>query len=229
MESDQIGQNQSAQNDSAFNQPTSSNVSFPTVGAPKKSGGPKTLLIIGILILVGILGFVIYKSANKEDMEVSEQPSPFDNVITNDSNNEVVATPTPTSAGTPKPADRSAVSIEVQNGTGITGEAAYLQNQLKSLGYTDVKVGNATSQDATETVVTFASSSSGVVSEITQKLNTIYQKVTVKTAATATTNVVIVTGLRKDATAKPSSTPTATPKVTTKPSASPSVSPSATP
>lgn len=201
-------------------QPAPSNVSFPTVGAPQKSGGPKTLLIIGILILVGILGFVIYKSANKENENVSEQPSPFDNVITNDTTQ--VATPSPTSVATPKPADKSVISIEIQNGTGITGEAAYLQNQLKSLGYTNVKVGNATSQDATATLVTFSSKlSSAVVDEITKKLNELYTTVTVKTATTPTTDIVIVTGLRKGATTKPS----ATPKASTSPSATPTATP----
>ena len=210
------------------NQDIQQPVSFPTVGAPQKSGGPKTLLIIGILILVGILGFVIYKSANKENDNVSEQPTPFDNLITNDTTQ--VATPSPTPIATASSANKAAVSIEVQNGTGITGEAAYLQTQLKNLGYSNVKVGNATSQDATATIVTFASSvSADIVAEITQKLNTIYQTVTTKTATTATTNVVIVTGLRKGATVKPSATPTATSSATPKASTSPSASPTATP
>jgi len=214
MEDGQNEQNQGTQDQSPFGQNASPSVSFPTVGAPKKSGGPKTLLIIGILILVGILGFVIFKSANKTSDTSSTEPTPFDNLTTTDQTTQV-ASPTPSSTSTPKPADKSAVSIEIQNGTGITGEAAYLQNQLKALGYTDIKVGNATTTSATATTVTFDSSlSSAVVTELTQKLNTIYTTVTVKNATSATVDVVIVTGLRKGATPKPSVATSATPSAT---------------
>lgn len=224
MEQDQNSENQGMQNESVFPQ-NSPSVSFPTAQTPKKSGGPKTLLIIGILILVGILGFVIYKSASKNNDVISEDPTPFDNLTTSDQTTQI-ATPTSSPSATIKPADKSAVSIEIQNGTGITGEAAYLQSQLKTLGYTDIKVGNASSTGATATTVTFDSSlSNAVVAELTQKLNALYTTVTVKTATSATTDVVIVTGLRKGATVKPLATPTATPGASASPSAIPTSTP----
>jgi hypothetical protein len=93
------------------------------------------------------------------------------------------------------------------------------------MGYTDVTVGNASSQDATTTSVTFAKTlSQDVVTEITQKLNSIYQKVTATTGTSGTSDVLIVTGLRKGATAIPS----ATPKASATPSASSSASPTPT-
>lgn len=186
------------------------------------------LLIIGILILVGILGFVIYKSATNK-IEVSAEPTPFDNLT---APTEPVETPTPLASpsGTPKAAvDRSQVEIQVQNGTGISGEAAYLQNQLKTLGYTDVKVGNAGDQNATTTTVTFSTTlDQSVVTEITQKLNALYQTVTTKTSASQTFDVVIVTGLRKGSTPKPSTAPSASPSGTPRPSTSPTPTPSPT-
>lgn len=199
--------------------PQSSGVSFPTVGAPKKSGGPKTLLIIGILILVAILGFVIYKSATKKS-EIAVEPTPFDNLTTPDNQTAAVTTPTPTVAAAS--IDKTKIKIQVQNGTGITGEAAYLQTQLGNIGYTNVKVGNAGSQSGSATQVTFSSSlDSSVVAEITQKLKSVYQSVTVSNAGSTTFDVVIVTGLRVGSTPKPTATPSA--------SASPSASPSSTP
>lgn len=195
-------------------------VSFPTVGAPKQSGGPKTLLIIGILILVGILGFVIYKSASKKSSAIAE-PTPFDNLTQPDQNASTVSTPTP--AATPS-VDKSTVTIQIQNGTGISGEAAYLQTQLKDLGYTNITVGNASETGLTSTKVTFSSTlDSGVVSEITQKLNSLYQNVTTDTSSSQTSGVVIITGLRKGSTPLPSDTPvdTATPADTSTPSANP--------
>jgi len=206
-------------------QPTPSGVSFPTVGQPQKSGGPKTLLIVGILILVGILGFVIYKSATKPGGNVSVEPTPFDN-LTAPAGDQTVNAATPAPVASPKSTDREGVAIQVQNGTGITGEAAFLQTQLKTLGYTDVKVGNATSQNLTSTQVTFSSSlDSGVVAEITQKLNTLYQNVTSTNSGSSTFDVVIVTGLRKGSTPKPSATPTASPSATPKASPTPTATP----
>ncbi len=220
MEDGQNSQNQGMQEMPTQSSPMS-NVSFPTVGQQQKSGGSKTLLVIGILILVAILGFVVYKSASKTD-ETLLEPTPFDNLTTSEETVEATPTSVASPTATPKPADKSKVTIEVQNGTGITGEAAYLQTQLKDLGYTTVNVGNASAQNATDTTVTFAKTlASTVVEEITAKLKALYQTVTVKTATTSTTDVVIVTGLRKGATAKPAATlsasATATPKASTSP------------
>ncbi len=204
----------------------SSGVSFPTVGPQKKGGGGKTLLIIGILILVAILGFVIYKSATKKSDEVLVEPTPYDN-LTEPVNQEVLSA---TASPTPSSADKSKVKIQVQNGTGITGEAAYLQTQLSDIGYTNIKVGNATSQDASSTQVTFSSSlDAAVVSEITAKLKSLYQTVTTSTSGTSTFDVVIITGLKKGSTPKPSGTPkptasptgSATPKASTTPTGTP--------
>lgn len=204
-----------------------SGVSFPTVASPQKSGGAKTILIVGILILVAVLGFVVYKSASKKS-ETTPEPTPFDN-LTSPSEDTGTATSTPLATASSKPADKSTVSIVVQNGTGITGEAAYLQTQFKDMGFTDVKVSNASSQNETTTTVTFSKTlSSDVVAEITQKLNLIYQKVTTSTTTSGTSDVLVVTGLRKGATAKPSVTPTssASPSATPKSTASPTASPS---
>ncbi|HET7098693.1 MAG TPA: LytR C-terminal domain-containing protein [Patescibacteria group bacterium] len=196
-----------------------SGVSFPTVGQPKKSGGAKTLLIVGILVLVAILGFVIFKSATKVDETLAE-PTPFDNLTTSNVDSTPIESSTPVATATPKPADKAKVTIEIQNGTGITGEAAYLQSQLKALGYTNLSVGNASSQNLTATEVTFSKAlASSFVDEITTKLKSIYTSVTVKTSATQTGDAVIITGLRKNATPKASSTPVASASST--PTASP--------
>ena len=216
-------QNRSAQEQKpTFPEASQNEVSFPTVGEPQKKGGAKTFLIIGILILVGILGFVIFKSATGKSDSTSTEPTPFDNLTTSD-NSTATTSPSPVATATPS-TDKSKVTILVQNGTGITGEAAYLQTQLKRLGYTNIKAGNASLTDASTTQVMFSDKlDKGVVSEISQKLNSVYQNVSVKTSTTATTDVVVITGLRKGQTPKPSTTPVASP------SASPSASPTATP
>lgn len=195
----------------------SSGVSFPTVNEPKKSGSGKMFLIIGTLILVAVLGFVIFKSAGNKEI-VSTESTPIEGVT-----NDTVTTPIP--SGTPKAVVRTGVSIEIQNGTGITGDAAYLQNQLKALGYTDVKTANAAATGVTTTKVTFLKTlSQEVIDELTQKLNELYKTVDVSSSSTGTTSVVIITGLKKGSTPLPSTTP----KATATPKASPSGTPKAT-
>jgi hypothetical protein len=208
-------QNQSQEVPQENFQSQGNGVSFPTVGGEKKSGGAKTLLIVGILILVGVLGYVIYRSASGKSEETTlTEPTPYVNMAAPVETSTPSTVPTSSPSATTKPvtANKTNIKIQVQNGTGITGEAAFLQNILKGLGYTNVTVGNSATQDATDTEVSFASTlSSDVVSEITTKLNSTYQTV-VKAASTSTTyDVVIVTGLQKGATPKPTATPTANP------------------
>lgn len=221
------------ENENLNNQPQNNlGVSFPTVTnePPKKSGMVKTLLIAGILILVGILGFVIFKSASSKSDTISIESNNEDTLTTPkvDSTNSPSPSPTTGSTSTPKASSRSSLTIDVQNGTGITGEAAYLQNLLKDLGYTKVSVGNATSQDAVITTITYSKSvTSDISDEITKKLQSVYQEVSTKTSTSQLTDVTIVTGVRKGSTAKPSATPTS--KSTSSPKATPKASATPTP
>jgi len=214
-------QNQSQGFSQGTSQPQENRVSFPTVGTEKKNGGAKTLLIVGILVLIGILGYVIYKSASGKDNGTAlTEPTPYQNMAAPDETVSPIASPTPTLAA----ADKTKVKIQIQNGTGITGEAAYLETLLKGLGYTNITVGNSPTQNATDTQVSYSSSvSSSVISEITAKLNTVYQSVKSVNSTSTAYDVVIITGLRKGATAKPTSTPTAAP--TAIPTATPTTAP----
>jgi len=183
---------------------------MPIRGAkPKRT---KTFLGIFILAIFVIGGFLIFK--DNKSVSVESNPTP--------SASEEGATPitTPSSTATPKPVDKTKILIEIQNGTGITREAAYLRDLLKSAGYSNFKVGNSEKQDYVTTSLTFSKSTDQAVQdEITAKLGGYYKEVDTKTSATQTVNVVIITGLRKGATAKPTAT------VTASPSASPSASP----
>lgn len=200
-----------AQNQSqGISQPQEDRVSFPTVGGEKKGSGAKTLLIIGILVLVGILGYVIYKSATGKGENLGTTvPTPYQNLATPIETAAPIATPTSSPSAS---VDKTKVKIQVQNGTGITGEAAYLQTQLSGLGYTNVTVGNSSDQSETATTVSFANTvPASVVAEITTKLNSVYQSVTKDTLKSTTYDVVILTGLRKGASPKASASPTPTP------------------
>jgi hypothetical protein len=189
----------------SFEQPKTPDVGFP-LSQPKPKTGILVFLVLGILVLGG--GIVFFLSRNNKRAEAEASPTPIvEGMITTPS------TPVPTPSPSAAPLSRVGVKINIQNGTGITGEAAYLTTQLKSLGYSDIKAGNADSDTYTSTEVTFAKSlNSQAVSEITKKLGDIYKSVDTKTSSTTTYDVVIITGPRKAATA--SANPTVTPTVT---------------
>jgi len=198
----------------------------PDVGFPlsqpksKSKSGIWVFIVVLIIILAG--GLIFFLSKNK-GASPTASPTPEGQGLQIENATEP---PSPTPAATPLAASRAKVVVEVQNGTGITGEAAYLQGVLKGLGYTNVKVGNSSTQDNTITTVTFSSTlDQGVVQEITGSLDSIYQQVDTQTSTTQTMDVLIVSGLRKGATAKPTASATAT--ASSSPSASPS--PTATP
>lgn len=195
-------------------------IGFPlSAKKPKKKGNLLVFLILAIVILVG--GIIFFVSRSKRESEDLVSPTPAQ-----------LTTFTPSPVETLEPADKEDVSIEVLNGTGISGEASYLQGQLKSLGYDDIEVGNADSQDQTVTVVTFSNSlDEGNKNEIFEKLETIYEEVTKKTSASTSVDVEIVTGLRKGQTAKPeaTATPSPTPTATTTATATPTETPTETP
>lgn len=197
------------------------NVSFSPISAKSDKSKISMKAIIGVILLIVfiVIGFFIFKGG-KTPQEKGE-PSPVVRGVT-----VTTSSPTPT----PQPVDKSKIAIEIQNGTGIIGEAAYLRDILKSLGYTNIKVGNASVADKTTTTVTFSTDlSQAVQDEITKELKTLYKEVETKTSSTAKGDILVVTGLKKGATSKPSASPTVKPSLTPSTSPSPTATPTASP
>lgn len=195
-------------------------VGFP-MAQPKPKGRINKLVIFALVLLLLVGGGIFLFSRSSKEQDGTISPTPTVEGLSG-------PTSTPTESATPSPVDKTDVSIEIQNGTGITGEAAYLQGQLKSAGYSDIKVGNADNENHEATTVTFAKSlSSSIVDDITKKLESIYKDVETKTSSTQKTDVVIITGLKKGVTPKPTTTATPTPTktVTTTPTATSSPTP----
>lgn len=99
-----------------------------------KKSGKKTLLLgfILALILLGILGVVFRDKVNAflNGVQQTVQPTPTPSATLE---------PTPT----PNPLIRSDWSLEVLNGSGVSGQAKKLADKLRELGYAVVKTGNA--------------------------------------------------------------------------------------
>lgn len=224
MEEDQKMQEETQVQEEAETQPAPSQ-SAPFTPIPMKLQKSKSPVraIIGVLVLIAfiIAGFFIFKGTGTP--KESPSPSPIIRGITNEGE-----TPTPTP--TTEVVDKSKVTVEIQNGTGITGDAGYLRDILKNLGYAKFELGNASSQDKVTTSVTFVKDLSKTVQdEITGKLKDIYKEVDVKTSSTSKVDVLIVTGLKKGSTPKASSTPTPQATLTASPSSSPTATPSPAP
>lgn len=110
----------------------------PLQSRPKS--GKKKLIIAAVIIAVLIGGWVVksnFGGSSKTVIKIESQPIP---------------TPAPvTSAPTPKPAlVRSEWSLEVLNGSGVTGAAKKLADQLKELGYEVLKTANADKDSYTQ-------------------------------------------------------------------------------
>ncbi|MFH1971694.1 MAG: LytR C-terminal domain-containing protein [Patescibacteria group bacterium] len=216
-ESQQNSENQINQEPQVEEKPSNPEVGFPlSQQKTKKKSNVLVFIILGVVILVG--GIIFFVTKGKKDTELVS-PTPA---------SEGVTISTPSSTEAPEAVDKADVAIEVLNGTGIPGEASYLQDKLKVLGYSDIEVGNADEQDQTITTVTFnADLDEANKNEIQTELEKLYKDVTVKTSSSLSVDASIVTGLKKGATAKPS--PTATPTAKPSPTATATGTASPTP
>jgi len=198
--------------------PTSASFGTEDEKGKKKKNVIIALAIAGIILVIG--GFIYFLGVRDSGEDVDASPTP---TVT-----EKTSSPSPTSS--PETVNREDVSIQILNGTGVAGGAGLLGDELQSLGYTDIELGNASDQDQETTTATFSSSlPEEVVKEITDELEDTYEDVSAKTGSTGEFDVKIVTGLRKGETPKPeaTATPTAEPEETATPT--PTVTPTATP
>ncbi len=107
-----------------------------------KKSGKGVLLIIGILAILVVGGFFLNQKfkilpGGSETTQVESSP-----------------TPTPSPSPTPQPIlNRSEWSFEVLNGSGVTGQAKKIADQIKALGYEVVKTGNADKSNYTDSQI----------------------------------------------------------------------------
>lgn len=183
----------------------------------QKSSSAKWLIIFILLLALGGAGIYFFATSGSAPIAT---PTPSFGVVPIDNN--IDSTPEPVSTSTPAAVDKEEITIEIQNGTGIAGEAAFLQGKLKTLGYSEITASNASSTDHTATTVTFLTNLSKTVQdEIKAELEKIYTTVNVKTASSQKADVIIITGTRSGASPKATSTSTASPKSSATPASTP--------
>lgn len=173
------------------------------------------IAIVGIilLILLGVGAWFVLSDPT------TEEATPEQETI------EIQPTSTPVPTETPVPIERSEIRIQVLNGTGVSGEAGLLQEELEELGYEDIEAGNADNTDYEAAEVTFNEDlSPEAVTEITEMLEGMYVEVSTSTDSLDDFDVVIITGERQGM-----ARTTATPTAGTTRSASPTSASTATP
>lgn len=211
---------QTQQNPQIARQPE---VSFPEPREPQGKGSNIKIIIAVVGVILILLAGGWFVLGNNSGESATPSPTPNDGLSsfpTIAPTEMPSSTPTPT----PEPVEKSEVKIEVLNGTGVPGEAGFLQGELEDLGFEDITARNADSQDATETVATYSRDlSTAVADEITAMLEKVYKSVRTKKATiSGDYDVSIVTGPRADkATATSSAKATATATATAKATASP--------
>lgn len=182
-------------------------VSFPGSIPPVKKRSNKWIYIIVVfVILIGVIAVLVFKGSQTTSEE-EPTPPPLGELSSPEATPESTPTPSPSSVS------KEDIRVQILNGTGIPGEAGYLQGQLRSSGYTNITTGNADNTSNATTQVIFASSvSADVVTEVTTQLKSIYQTVQSDTSRSLTsTDIQIITGLKKGATPLPAETATPTP------------------
>jgi len=199
--------------------PTQHEVGFPTPRESQNGGKGKAvkwiIVIVGLVVIVG--GGILFLANSQSESTSVSSPTPQGGSLSTFPTPEPTVAPTFSPTPAAEPVDKSEIKIEVLNGTGVAGGAGFLKSALEEIDFSEIEVGNADSQTATSTSVTYARDLSTVISDdITAKLEELYESVETKVGAVSGGfDVRIITGERKASAATSSSTP--------KPTASPSL------
>ncbi len=150
----------------------------------KKSGRfIKLLLVIIVLAVLAFGGKKLFFSKKQEQIKLPVTPTPTEFQFPTDTPAPTVAqtgTPAPTKQAAINPVDsktgldRSSVSVEIQNGSGVVGVASKASDILKGLGYKIGSTGNADNFDYASTEIHVKDSKSQFLPLIKSDLSSSY-------------------------------------------------------
>lgn len=189
-------------------------------GRPNSDKKSKKIIwiIIAIVIIAGIVGGVVYLLQTPEEAMIEE--------ASDASVEQVTPEPTPI----PEPVDKSDINIIILNGTGIAGEAGFLQEKLEDLGYVGIEVANAEDTDHEVTIVIFSPSLQDEIKDgILGELEDVYETVESETSELDDSDIEITTGLRVGQTPKPDVEGASDSDTDESPSPTPTAEPTETP
>lgn len=156
----------------------------------------KKLLIAFLIILLlsglALGGIFFYRSKTKPEAEPEATPIPT-----------VEVTPTPEVSTTPTPeteVNLSDYSIQVLNGSGVAGEAGYVEEILTAEGFESIETGNADSYEYSDTEIMIKENTPDKVFESIKKaLNNKYTVTKSEDVLSkdAKYDIVVITGIKK--------------------------------
>lgn len=183
---------------------------FPSYADNPKKGSPiKTMLpiAVSILLLLGALYFANQQLGIVDLGALGGSPTPTP-----------TEAPAPTEKPTPAPdTKKEDVTIDVFNGSGVTGQAGLIKSALESADFTGITTGNA--DNTTDTVIQYGS---GISQEIVSEIETILKKQGLSPKSELdesldATHVAITTGSEGKVTEKASPTSEPEPSTTVEP------------
>ncbi|MBI2195537.1 MAG: LytR C-terminal domain-containing protein [Candidatus Levybacteria bacterium] len=164
-----------------FEQTPSAPIVTPRERSPKRFFYLLATIAVAGLLLFGL--FRILGSSNEpKKAEITPTPTEFITEAPTETPTEAKETPTPTKTPTPTAnpvdsatgLDRSTLSIEVLNGSGITGVAASARDYLESLGYNVISIGNAENSDFQNVTIQVKSTQSNFLALLSKDLSAKY-------------------------------------------------------
>lgn len=173
-----------------------------TMSPASEGGNKKFLLIIVILLVVVIGGVLFFKSrSNQESSSTTGTTTPTVSVTETPTLAPTsTVTPTPRSSPTPTLSPKQQIKLQILNGTGNIGDAAFLKSKLTSEGYGTFSLGNSdnASSDAQSQVTFYSTFPQNLRIDFVSFLQTLYASVSSSVATGAANfDAVVVTGKKK--------------------------------
>lgn len=167
------------------------------VSVPKKKAAKSTLpLLLSIFgLLIAVLVGVYYMQSRQDTTLVAQGAqvlSPFPTAVPIET---PAIEPTPAVSTESAILQRKGITIQVLNGSQIPGQAEKGRRDLSTLGYEDIKTGNADSTATNKTLIIFAKKvPENIRNEIITELKKTYQEISTQEVEEAEFNVIITLG-----------------------------------
>lgn len=172
-----------------------------TMSPANEGGNKKFLLIIIILLVVVIVGVLFFKSRSTQESSTTEVTTPTVQLTETPTLAPTsTVTPTPRSSPTPTLSPKQKIKLQILNGTGAAGDAAFLKSKLTNEGYGTFTLGNSdnASSDAQSQVTFYSPFPQNLRIDFVSLLQTLYASVSSSVATGAANfDAVVVTGKKK--------------------------------
>lgn len=159
----------------------------------QESKAPKGLIIVVVILVllaVGVVGFVVYKSNAMSKQQIAAVPTP-----TPGETESITPTDTPMATIT----DKSVVKIQVLNGSGIVGQAGQIATALEKDDFKTPDTGNFDGDKTKNTLVNYTTKvDKSLVDEVVTVLKKSFTSVDATVSSTLTDfDIQVITGTGK--------------------------------